>query len=135
MDRLNARISLWNITFGVLRTYINFEQTDWVRWLPLAQHAYNNSTHSVTGKTPTEVLMGFRGDLNINLAEAPKIPNKDAQDRVSELTKIRQMLQTCLQGAKEDQAKHYNKSHENMTFKVGGFVMVRYHFAARMQEI
>ena len=35
---------------------------------------------SVTGKTPTEVLVGFREDLSINLAEAPKIPNKDAQD-------------------------------------------------------
>jgi len=26
--------------------------------------------------------VGFRGDLSINLAEAPKIPNKDAQDRI-----------------------------------------------------
>ena len=28
--------------------------------------------------------MGFRGDLSINWAEAPKVPNKDAQDRMSD---------------------------------------------------
>jgi hypothetical protein len=117
-----------------LRTYVNFEQTDWARWLPLAQHVYNNSTHSVTGKTPTEVLMGFRGDLSINLTEAPKVPNKDAQDRISDLVTMRKTLHTCLESAKEQQAKHYNKSHKDITLKVGDFVMLRSEILLRREN-
>ena len=35
-----------------LPPYINQEQDDWVDLLPMAEHAYNNSTTSVTGMTP-----------------------------------------------------------------------------------
>jgi hypothetical protein len=55
---------------------------------PSASIAAGESSSAATGYEGTEdgllgyhpVLMGFRGDLSINLAEAPKIPNKDAQD-------------------------------------------------------
>jgi hypothetical protein len=31
-----------------LRCFVNFEQDDWARWLPLAQFTYNHSVHSST---------------------------------------------------------------------------------------
>ena len=108
-----------------LRTYCNFEQNDWAQWLPLAQHVYNNSVHSVTGKTPMELLMGFRGDLRINLEEEPQFPNEKAHDRIERLGKMRHMLQIRLQNAKEEQAKYYNRHRKEMTFKIGDFVMIR----------
>jgi hypothetical protein len=42
-----------------LRSYINYRQDDWVKWLPLAEFAYNNSVHSSTGVTPFFALMGL----------------------------------------------------------------------------
>ena len=35
-----------------LRPFLNQEQDDWVDLLPMAEHAYNNSVTSVTGRTP-----------------------------------------------------------------------------------
>jgi transposase InsO family protein len=50
-----------------LRCFVNFEQDDWARWLPLAQFTYNHSIHSSTGVSPAEALMGFRGDLSVDV--------------------------------------------------------------------
>ena len=108
-----------------LRTYCNFEQDDWVQWLPLAQHVYNNSVHRITGKTPMELLMGFRGDLRMNTDEEPLFPNENALERVKRLEKSREILQTRLQEAKKRQAKHYNEHRKDISFKIGDFVMVR----------
>ncbi|SJK99901.1 uncharacterized protein ARMOST_03212 [Armillaria ostoyae] len=39
-----------------LRIFINHQQTDWADWLPLAEFAYNNRTHSATGKSLFMIL-------------------------------------------------------------------------------
>ena len=41
-----------------LRCYINYQQTDWVDLLPLAEFAYNNSVHASSGMTPFQVVYG-----------------------------------------------------------------------------
>ena len=53
-----------------LRIYSNYLQDDWASFLPLAQLAYNTSTHSVLATSPTEALMGFRPDMRINMSRA-----------------------------------------------------------------
>jgi hypothetical protein len=35
-----------------LRAYVNYQQDDWLTWLPLAEFAYNNSIYASTGVTP-----------------------------------------------------------------------------------
>ncbi|SJL07042.1 uncharacterized protein ARMOST_10385 [Armillaria ostoyae] len=41
-----------------LRIFINFRQTDWPEWLPLAAFQHNNCVHSATGKSPFFVNFG-----------------------------------------------------------------------------
>ena len=41
-----------------LRMYVNYQQDDWAQWLPLAEFAYNNSTHSATKHSPFFTLYG-----------------------------------------------------------------------------
>ncbi|KAF8757254.1 hypothetical protein RHS01_04117 [Rhizoctonia solani] len=36
---------------------------DWVKWLPMAEFAYNNAVHSSTGKTPFKALYGWEPSL------------------------------------------------------------------------
>ncbi len=51
-ERVNQEIEKY------LRIFVNYRQTDWSDWLPLAEFAHNNRIHSATGKSPFTVLYG-----------------------------------------------------------------------------
>jgi hypothetical protein len=109
-----------------LRCYTNFEQDDWGQWLPLAQFTYNNSKHSSTGVSPAEALMGFRGDLRIDIEAEPQIGNAPrAIEHVERLKEIREMLEDSLVKASAAQKKYYDRRHQPITFAVGDKVMLR----------
>ena len=42
-----------------LRAFVNFEQNDWARLLPMAEFAYNNAKNASTGYTPFELNCGY----------------------------------------------------------------------------
>ncbi|QRW18000.1 Retrotransposable element Tf2 protein [Rhizoctonia solani] len=46
-----------------LRAYSSINQRDWVKWLPMAEFAYNNAVHSATGKSPFKALHGWEPTL------------------------------------------------------------------------
>ncbi|KAF8692347.1 hypothetical protein RHS03_08627, partial [Rhizoctonia solani] len=46
-----------------LRAYLGVNQKDWVKWLPMAEFAYNNAVHRATGKTPFKALYGWEPSL------------------------------------------------------------------------
>src|SRR5882724_5646512 len=49
-----------------LQVYVNYQQDDWVN-LPLAEFAYNNTSHSVTMVTPFFANKGFHPKLEVSL--------------------------------------------------------------------
>jgi hypothetical protein len=57
--------------------YGNFQQNDWVQYLPLAQYVHNAWPSLTTGMTPFELLIGFM----------PRIYNMSKQMNLPELTK------------------------------------------------
>ena len=54
-----------------LRLYINYEQDNWGDLLPLAEFAYNNTSHSATGVTPFFANYGYHPLLNIQVQQVP----------------------------------------------------------------
>ena len=46
-----------------LQYYINYEQNDWVTFLPMAQFAFNNTVHTTTGETPFYVNYGYHPSI------------------------------------------------------------------------
>jgi transposase InsO family protein len=46
-----------------LRIYGNFQQNDWVTWLPMAQFVHNSWENKTTKKTPFDLLMGHMPDV------------------------------------------------------------------------
>ncbi|QRW23611.1 Retrotransposable element Tf2 protein [Rhizoctonia solani] len=46
-----------------LQAYSGVNQKDWVKWLPMAEFAYNNAVHSSTGKSPFKALYGWEPSL------------------------------------------------------------------------
>jgi hypothetical protein len=108
-----------------LRSYINWQQDDWVRWLPIAQFTYNGSTHSTTGLPPAEALMGWRPDLRGSVLEYPAEHHEDAAARVSEIQEMRSFMANKIARAKEVMKKHYDEKRIPMSFKVGDWVYLR----------
>ncbi|QRW20373.1 Retrotransposable element Tf2 protein [Rhizoctonia solani] len=49
-----------------LRAYSGVNQKDWVKWLPMAEFAYNNAVHSSTGKSPFKALYGWEPSLTLS---------------------------------------------------------------------
>jgi len=47
--------------------YINYQQDDWANLLPLAEFAYNNTSHSATMVTPFFANKGFHPKLEVSL--------------------------------------------------------------------
>ena len=42
-----------------LRVFVNFNQNDWARLLPMAEFAYNNAKNASNGHTPFELNCGY----------------------------------------------------------------------------
>ena len=42
-----------------LRVFVNFEQNDWIRLLPMAEFLYNNAKNASTGHMPFELNCGY----------------------------------------------------------------------------
>ena len=60
----NGQTERTNQTIGqYLRHYINYQQDDWLEFLPLAQFAYNNSVHSTKGETPFFANHGYHPQM------------------------------------------------------------------------
>ena len=46
-----------------LQHYVNYEQNDWVTFLPMAQFAFNNAVHTTTGEMPFYVNYGYHPSI------------------------------------------------------------------------
>ena len=74
-DSQSERSNQWLEQY--LCIYGNFQQNDWVQYLPLAQYVYNTWPSSTMGMTPFELLMGFMPRIHdvskqMNLLEPAK---------------------------------------------------------------
>jgi hypothetical protein len=108
-----------------LRSYVNWQQDDWARWLPIAQFTYNGSIHATTGLAPHEALMGWRPDLRGSVLEYPQEHHTDAASRVAEITEMRAFMRDKIVRAKEAMKRHYDEKRTPMSFKIGDWVYLR----------
>ena len=75
-----------------LRTFINGEQNDWARLLPMAEFAFNNTKNASTNHTPFKLNYGFHPQAffedNVNLYSRSCSANKLVK-------KLRKLINIC----------------------------------------
>lgn len=103
-----------------LRSTVNYQQDDWVMWLPMAEFAYNNSRHANTGETPFFLLYGRHPDLR----DYPDPEQRDAEvpaaaERVKALQQMREDLQPRWDEARRTHAKYYDKKVQPRAYSIG----------------
>ncbi|SJL08498.1 uncharacterized protein ARMOST_11862 [Armillaria ostoyae] len=102
-ERVNQEVEKY------LRIFINYHQTDWADWLPLAEFAHNNRAHSATGKSPFMILYGRNPRI---IPDSPRTPNSKvpaASDFSKAIAKIHKETETALEEAAGRMKSQYDK--------------------------
>ena len=75
-----------------LRAFVNFEQNDWARLLPMAEFAYNNAKNAITVHTPFELNCGYHPRIYYEEEVDPRSKLKSA-DKIS--AELRELIFVC----------------------------------------
>ena len=71
-----------------LRAFVNYEQDNWARLLPMAEFAYNNAKHASMGYTPFELNYGYHPRVSYKEDIDPHSRSKVANELTEELRNL-----------------------------------------------
>uniref|UniRef100_A0A803JWS4 Integrase catalytic domain-containing protein n=1 Tax=Xenopus tropicalis TaxID=8364 RepID=A0A803JWS4_XENTR len=104
-----------------LRCYVSDNQSSWSELLPWAEFAYNNATHSSSGRSPFFVVYGLHPKAFSFSGSNSSVPS--ANSSVLEFSEIWSSVHDSLSAASLAQEKAANKSRrEAPQYKVGDLV-------------
>jgi len=115
-ERLNSLLEQY------LRSYINYNQDDWVSWLPLAEFAYNNSCHASIKDSPFRIVYGLDPRMDFLGPSEYGAANLDSCSRADQLRDRRALAKESLAKAQAYQKEYYDKKHTAKTYKEGDLV-------------
>ena len=108
---------------GYLRNFVNYDQNDWYQLLPLAEHAYNNSTTNVHKMSPFYANYGFHPQTE--WMKEREARNPGAEIYVHGMKRIHQKAQDALEQTRQAMAKYYDRrALEQPDIKKGDKVML-----------
>ncbi len=118
-SQIDEQIEKQNQTFELyLKSYVNYQQNDWVRWLSIIEYVYNNSLNSVLKQTFFQMMfnseMKFENVIQKNL----KIDVSAARDRVVHVSKMRRACETRWKQTLKKAERNYNKKRAQIEFKI-----------------
>lgn len=101
-----------------LRCNINYQQNDWTSLIPLAEFAYNNSTHASTHQTPFYINYGYHP--RIDMLPAWKGESPAAENFAMRMKELHGVMKTNLEEAQARYKKSADgKRKEQPKFQVG----------------
>ncbi len=71
-----------------LRAFVNWEQDNWARLLPMAEFAYNNAKNASTGHTPFKLNCGYHPKISFEEDVDPHSRSRSANELADELKKL-----------------------------------------------
>ena len=102
-----------------LRAFVNYEQDNWARLLPMAEFAYNNAKHASTGYTPFELNCGYHPRVSYEEDVDPRSRSKAADELTEELRTLMAACRKNLQHAQELQKQAHNKGTKPRSYAPG----------------
>ncbi len=77
-----------------LRAFVNWEQDDWARLLPMAEFVYNKAKNASTGHTPFKLNCSYHPRVSFKEDVDPRSRSRSANELVEEL---RELIEVCFQ--------------------------------------
>ena len=102
-----------------LRAFVNFEQNDWARLLPMAEFAYNNAKNASTGYTPSELNCGYHPRVSYEEDVDPRSKSKSADDLANDLRELMTVCRENLQHAQDLQKRAHDKGTKPRSYAPG----------------
>jgi hypothetical protein len=91
-----------------LRAFCDYQQDDWVKWLPLAQFAHNSQVTISTGRSPFDLLYSFNPRSLPRIT--PNAPWPDVEARLRALDNARKEARSALSLAADRMKDQHNSS-------------------------
>ena len=102
-----------------LRVFVNFEQNDWARLLPIAKFAYNNAKNASTGHTPFKLNCGYHPWILYEEDVNFRSQSKSVDKLSAKLRKLMIVCQKNLYHAQKPQKRAYNKGVKPQSYAPG----------------
>ncbi len=102
-----------------LRAFVNWEQDDRARLLPMAEFTYNNAKNASTGHTPFELNCGYYPRVSFEEDVDPRSRSRLANELAEEL---RELIEVCCQNllhAQELQKRAHDKGVKSQSYAPG----------------
>ncbi|KAF9692926.1 hypothetical protein EKO04_009137 [Ascochyta lentis] len=99
----------------ILRAYTNYQQDDWVRWLPIAQFEANNTVSESTGVSPMMACfgqnprMGFEPPTNTKRPSFQALQAREANRLVDKLREVTEYIRGEMIWAQALQQEYANR--------------------------
>ncbi|SNX85847.1 related to Gag-pol polyprotein [Melanopsichium pennsylvanicum] len=107
-----------------LRMYCNYEQDNWVTWLPMAEFVYNNTVHSSIGVSPFFACYGWNPKSHPDLPEQVGVLDPKRKEFATQRKEFTEYLQEQIRYAQSRTVEQYNRKRKDIEFKVGDMVYV-----------
>ena len=108
-----------SIMEAYLRAFVNFEQNDWARLLPMADFAYNNAKSASTGHTSFELNCGYHPRILYKEDVDSRSQSKSVDELSAELRELMIVCQKNLHHTQELQKQAYDKGVKPQSYAPG----------------
>ena len=92
-----------------LWAFVNFEQNDWAKLLPMAEFAYNNAKNASTGHTSFKLNCGYHSWMSYKDDVDPRSKSKSVNKLLAELRELMIVCHENLYHAQKFQKQAHNK--------------------------
>jgi hypothetical protein len=124
-SQTNEQIEKQNQIFEFyLKSYVNYQQNDWVKWFNIVEYAYNNSLNSVLKRISFQMMFDSEVKFENVIQKDFKIDVFAAWNRVVQLSKMRRICETRWKQALNKAKKNYNKKRAQIEFKINDKVFL-----------
>jgi hypothetical protein len=124
-SQTNEQIEKQNqILESYLRSYVNYQQNDWIKWFNIAEYAYNNNLNSVLKQIFFQMMFDSKMRFEDVIQKDLKIDVSAIRNRVVQLSNVKRVCETRWKQALNKAERNYNKKKTQIEFKINDKVFL-----------